>query len=206
MSPDADHARDFVDAARAFVDQVRRLPGDVWDRPALGTWSTRTLVGHGGRSISTVIEYAAHEADDVDLPEALDYYRRASERSTPQTRAAIDTRAVVAGAALGLDPAAHLDELLADVEPVLDRAGDWLIATPLGGMPFAEYLRTRTFELVVHGLDLAAATGVPYATPESALRRSVELAAGIAAAHGDGVDLLRSLTGRAPGLPGGRGL
>ena len=36
----------FAEAARTFVDLVRRLPHDRWDGPGLGEWDLRSLVGH----------------------------------------------------------------------------------------------------------------------------------------------------------------
>ena len=48
---------------------------------------------------------------------------------------------------------------------------DLVVHTIAGGMRVAAYLPTRTFELCVHGLDIAAATGVPVDLPHEPSRR-----------------------------------
>jgi hypothetical protein len=63
-------------------------------------------------------------------------------------------------------------------------------------MRLRDYLPTRVFELVVHGTDIALATGLDWAPPADAVAASVALAGEIAVASGDGVPLLRALTGR----------
>ncbi len=63
-------------------------------------------------------------------------------------------------------------------------------------MPLSAYLPTRTFELVVHTLDLAAAIHAPGEPPTEPLAASLELAAGLALHSGRGVEVLLALTGR----------
>jgi hypothetical protein len=63
-------------------------------------------------------------------------------------------------------------------------------------MRVRDWLPTRTFELVVHGLDVSAATGLPFDPPEPVLAEAVTLAARVAVAVGDGPAVLRALTGR----------
>ena len=75
--------------------------------------------------------------------------------------------------------------------------------TIVGGMRVAAYLPTRTFELCVHGLDIAAATGIPVDLPARGGRGGRgALAAVSAAQRGLGPDLLLAMTGRR-GLPPG---
>jgi len=110
---------------------------------------------------------------------------------------------VAAGAALGYDPAAAFRARLADATAALERAADDdLLTTLAGGMRLAAYLPTRTFELAVHGADIAAATGIPVVFPPSVLKESVALAAHAAVELGKGPTVLAALTGRA-GLPAG---
>jgi hypothetical protein len=66
----------------------------------------------------------------------------------------------------------------------------------VGGMRLDAWLPTRTFELAIHSLDIAAATGVPAGLPAAVLADATALAARIAVATGDGPTLLRALTGR----------
>jgi hypothetical protein len=59
------------------------------------------------------------------------------------------------------------------------------------------YLPTRTFELVVHGADVAAALGLDPDVPPAALREAAGLATQVVLDSGRGQDLLLTLTGRA---------
>jgi hypothetical protein len=59
------------------------------------------------------------------------------------------------------------------------------------------YLPTRTFELAVHGLDIARVVDISFALPPDVLREATALAARIAVAEGHGETVLMALTGRA---------
>ena len=72
----------------------------------------------------------------------------------------------------------------------------YLLTTIAGGMRLDEYLRTRTFELVVHGLDIEGASGVAPAFAQDPLVDATGLAAEVAALTGRAPDLLRAVTGR----------
>ena len=76
-------------------------------------------------------------------------------------------------------------------------AGDPLIEVIGGlGIRLHTYLPTRTFELAVHALDIARATGLSFSLPEDVLAEATLLAAQIGVATGRGETLLMSLTGR----------
>ena len=77
-----------------------------------------------------------------------------------------------------------------------------VVATPAGGMRVRDWLPTRTFELVVHGLDLAAAAGIEIVLAPEVVAEATVQAAGVAAASGDGAVVLRALTGRGDLPPG----
>jgi hypothetical protein len=77
-----------------------------------------------------------------------------------------------------------------------------VVATPIGGMRVRDWLPTRTFELAVHGLDLAAASGLDFPLSPAVLAEAAAMATATAAATGDGAVVLRALTGRT-GLPPG---
>ena len=191
----------FVAAAGAYVDLVRRIDPATLDRPGLGEWDLRALVGHTSRSLITVIEYTARPADKIVAPTAADYYRIIAEAFTDA--AAVAERGRQAGAALGDDPVATVSDLATRARAALDgRAPDYVLTTLIGGMPLAEYLRTRNFELVVHGLDIARATGLPFNAPPEALADAVALAAQTAVALDRGEALLLALTGRDALPPG----
>src|SRR3954447_17443276 len=89
-----DSRRAFADAAQWFV-RTTALVGDRWNRPGLGEWDVRALVGHTSRSLLTVETYLARPAAAAELASAVDYFRA--------TRAAAADAAV---AARGRDAAA----------------------------------------------------------------------------------------------------
>ena len=79
---------------------------------------------------------------------------------------------------------------------------DALVASPAGTMVLVDYLPTRTFELAVHGLDLARVLGVePPSSLMPGVAASLELAGAIGARLPTAPELLLLLTGRS-GLPG----
>jgi hypothetical protein len=63
--------RAFTDAAGWFV-RTATLVGDRWDRPGLGEWDVRALVGHTSRSLITVELYLGRPADAVDIASAAE--------------------------------------------------------------------------------------------------------------------------------------
>ena len=104
---------------------------------------------------------------------------------------AIVERGRQAGRDLGVDPAATID---ATVERVLGDVGRGRRPAHqvIGGLGIRlhTYLPTRTFELAVHGLDIARATGLSFTLPEEVLDEATVLAARIGVATGDGETLL----------------
>lgn len=189
----------FEEAARAFVAITRRVPSGGWDGPGLGEWDLRALVGHTSRALVTVETYLARPAATVAVESPAGYFRRASAADS----AAVAERGRQAGASLGPDPATSVQALVDRVLPLVAAAGDPVVETIAGGMRLSDYLPTRTFELVVHGLDICAALGVdPYDHSPELLGHVLDVAGRVAVARGDGPALLRALTGRAP-LPDG---
>ena len=75
-----------------------------------------------------------------------------------------------AGLELGADPAAAVETLVQRALNDLDGTDDRLIAVISGlGIRLHTYLVTRTFELAVHGIDIARAVGIPFALPGEVL-------------------------------------
>jgi uncharacterized protein (TIGR03083 family) len=193
-----DSRRAFADAAQWFVRTAARV-GDRWDRPGLGEWDVRDLVGHTSRSLLTVETYLARPATAVEVDSAVDYYRATSAVAAGPGVAA---RGREAGVALGADPAAAVAEIAARVLPLVEaRDGTELLTTIAGGMRLVDYLPTRTFELVVHTSDLATALDVPLDVPPSAAGHALQLVADLAVATGRAGPLLLAATGRP--VPGG---
>jgi uncharacterized protein (TIGR03083 family) len=191
----------FLGAAAAVADLIDTIPSTAWDGPGLGAWDLRALVGHTSRALVTVVTYLGRPAaaEEVATPEAYYVVIRAGGADP----AAVAERGRAAGAALGADPAAGLRALVADATAALDRAGDDdLMTTAAGGMRLLAYLPTRTFELAVHGADIAAATGLPVAIPPAVLAEAAALAARTAVEVGQGPVVLAALTGRTVLPPG----
>ena len=197
-----DFRRTYRAAAVSFADLVSRVPAERWDDPGLGDWSLRELVGHTVSSaLRQVPPVLATSGGTVTLPAPEDYW--AFARSAPPELYAAATAASSAdaretGAWLGADAATRVSELAGQATAALAAArDDDVVTTPAGGMRVRDWLPTRTFELVVHGTDVAAAARLPFAVPPEVVAETVVLAARIAAAVGDGELVLRALTGRA---------
>lgn len=186
----------FAQAAHWFADLVAQVPSDAWSRPGLGVWDVRALTGHASRSLITVDTYLDRPASAVAIPSPWDYYAQVVAVFTDA--AAVAERGRQAGQALGDDPTAAFTALLTKVLARIP-ADDPVIETIVGGMRLSDYLPTRTFELVVHGFDLAAAvqlTADP--PPDEIMAEVVSLAGRLAVRLSHGPEVLLALTGRTP--------
>lgn len=191
---------DYLDAARAVVDQIERLPAEGWDAPALGPWSRRMLVGHLTSMFTSVVDACSHPSAELDLDRTAGYYAFRRGLDPEVYAAALAAVAEVHAAdadALGDDPLDTVRRRLAEALSALGGVpDDALVTTPVGGMLLRDWLPTRTFELAVHGLDLQAATAVPIDLPGEVLAAATTLAATTAVEVGDGRTVLLALTGR----------
>jgi uncharacterized protein (TIGR03083 family) len=193
----------FASAAQSFAALVRQIPHEGWDGPGLGDWTVRDLVGHTSRSLVTVSTYLKTTAQREDVVSAADYYAKIADVSAGMGGDAIVERGRQAGRDLGEDPVAAIDALVPRVLAEIDAVDDPLIEVIGGlGIRLSSYLPTRTFELAVHGMDIAHAVGLYYAPPADVLADAAALAARIGVALGQGPTMLLALTGRA-GLPEG---
>ncbi|CAI3800522.1 maleylpyruvate isomerase N-terminal domain-containing protein [Pseudarthrobacter sp. MM222] len=191
----------YLGAAQAFLVLVGQVPEDAWSKPALGDWDVRGLTGHASRALTTVETYLAAPASGPRRDGPVSYFLTVRGGTSPE---AIAQRGRETGDALGSDPAGAVKELVQRITAVVrSTPDDALLATPAGTMTLVDYLPTRTFELAVHGLDLARALGLPTPAPLGpAISASLELAGAIGARLPTAGDLLLLLTGRT-GLPGG---
>ena len=202
---DLDETRATYDlAAGAFLDLAAQVPVERYAGPGLGNWDLRALIGHTGRSFVTVATYLATRADAVETEDAADYFAVVNRLAHGTTRDAIHQRGIEAGVALGEDPLASLRRAYAEAELALEMldGADVIVTTAGGGMRVSDYLPTRTFELTVHSLDIARATGLDFTPPTEALADTLALASASALRQGLGTDVLLALTGRQP-LPEG---
>ena len=193
----ADWTATYLEAAGSFADLVASLPTPL-SGPGLGEWDLRALVGHTARSLVTVSEYLRKPAPSVDVETAVDYV--AGLAAAVSSDPGVARRGVEAGERLGDDPAGAVRLLLDAVTDDLAGADpDQVVTTYAGGMRLRDYLPTRSFELVVHGLDIAAAVPVRWTPPPAALAEAVAVATEVAVRRGEGTILLRLITGREPG-------
>jgi uncharacterized protein (TIGR03083 family) len=199
VSPESsDAVTTFASAARTFAALVHDIPVDRWAGPGLDEWDLRALVGHASRSLITVSTYLAQPAEREDIATPQEYYARVNPAALGISPAGIVERGRQAGRDLGDDPAATVDELLSRVLDELSDTGNPLIEVIGGaGIRLHTYLPTRTFELAVHGLDIARAVDISFVLPADVLEEATALAARIAVATGHGETVLLALTGRA---------
>jgi uncharacterized protein (TIGR03083 family) len=191
-------ATDFETAAHCFLDLVAEVKVSQWSEPALGVWDVRSLVGHTSRAITMVEQYLlADPAPAITAPDAESYYVTVFTEYTDND--AIAARGVDAGKALNEESGAQFEAVLNRALALIEQNGpDRIVAIGPIGIPLGEYLRTRVFELVVHGMDIARATGQPHGIPADIVANVAALGARVAVRKGDGEDLLFALTGRRP--------
>jgi hypothetical protein len=190
----------YAEAAGWFVDLVSRVEGD-WHAPALGSWNRRDLVGHTSRALLTVESYLRDGPVQVEAASAVDYFVRSRAALADPEEVAARGRA--AGQALGGDPATAVAEIATRVLALVAATGvDAYVETPVSTMRLDDYLPTRTFELVVHGCDLAAACGLGADVPIGAAAQAGAVLVALAAAGGSAADVLLAATGRRS-LPAG---
>lgn len=187
----------FASAARSFAGLVHDIPADRWAGPGLGEWDLRSLVGHASRSLTTVSTYLAQSAEREDITSPQEYYARVTPAALGISPEGVLERGRQAGRDLGDDPPAAVDELVSRVLDELSDAGNPLIQVIGGaGIRLHTYLPTRTFELAVHGLDIARAVDISLSLPADVLEEATGLAARIAVAEGHSQIVLLALTGR----------
>lgn len=183
-------------AASAWSAQiVTAVPETAWEIPGLGDWNIRELVGHTSRALLTVEQYLATDALQESVWSAEDYYEQVAALPGASGDAVLQ-RGIAAGWAMGESPKAEFAVIAERVPALLASETDRLISTIAGGMMLSHYLPTRTFELVVHGLDIARAAGLDVEPPRLCLARVLELSMNLLLRTGSGVPVLMALTGR----------
>lgn len=190
-----------ADAFRYASHWWRSIVGAVedhqWNQPGVGEWSVRELVAHGDRAYKTVIEYLGSDTKDpTEIYTAAAYFRTVLAEETPHVHIAARAKREAAERAdwvMATDEfAQHAEQLIADTP------GDATVHLFVGEMQLDQYLATRVIELVIHGLDLSTAIGLPVTPPPAA----IEVALRVLIDLGNASDLtavLRLLTGRSVG-------
>jgi uncharacterized protein (TIGR03083 family) len=193
----------FRCAVAGFLSIVEAVPPGRFSETGLGSWSVRDLIGHTSRAMATIEEYCGRSGDGPPVSGPAQYFARVGQAppgsdARRQRDAMITERGREAGASLGEDPVAAVSALAERVVAfVAASADDTPVASAAGQMTLAGYLPTRTFELVVHSLDLTVALGL--VVPEvmkPAIAASMMLAAQIAADMPSAPEVLLALCGR----------
>lgn len=188
----------FETASRGFREIVAQIGTDQLSQHGLGEWDVRALLGHASRAFVTIESYLMDDASgDVAVEDAAAYYRLAA--ASAGLAADVAERGRAAGEALGDDPCAAVVEIVDRVTSLVGSTpDDARVRTPAGEMRLSDYLGTRAFEVTVHGIDLALATGQPIpAALSDAAAPAIDLCGRIADPPAR-VALLMTLTGRQP--------
>jgi hypothetical protein len=169
----------FQAASRFFVDAVASVPVERYEAGWSDEWRVLDLIGHGNRANVLPVEYYERPVpiagSDYVLPENI------AERGRQAVRE------------LGHDPVAAVraasDRALAVVASAPD---DATVGTPFGQQMLATYLRSRTAELVLHGLDLETSIS----PPSEALAECGAFLVERALQRGRGLEVVLALSGR----------
>lgn len=181
-----------------FLSVVQGVSAERWRAPGLGAWSVQDLVGHTSRALLTVEAYLDPTLTTTEpaVLDAVGYFQAAAAALSDPN--AVAQRGRDAGQALGSHPAAAVGSTAERVLALVDGSpDDALVRTPVGTMTLLGYLPSRTFEFVVHSLDLVAATALDVPPQlHDPMPACLQLAAQLAADQGHATDVLRALTGR----------
>jgi hypothetical protein len=187
---------DIVDRLPDLIDQVKDF-----SEPGLGSWDLAGLSGHLLRAVRTPVRYLA-DPEPMDGPGngAAQYLAAYLERrqEDPSLDDVVAQRGT--GEIEGIDPdqfprlfrtaAASARAALQGIQ------GDRKVGTPHGTYRIQDYLRTRTFEAVVHSLDVAHAAGIEWRPPQAAVNDALLLLVDLAHITDQAERLLLALTGR----------
>lgn len=182
---DTDSTDAYLAASDFFVRLVAATPRNRHGEPGLGSWSVLELIAHANRAHTTVVDYVEHPVDPRDV--SADYF----------TEAAIRRRARRSLELLGHDPAGGVAVAAARAQRLIAASEHSTpVGSPIGAMTLAEYLPSRTAELVIHTLDLSRAVGDGSPPPAPAVHECLAYFLDLAQLRGHGTELLLALTGR----------
>lgn len=192
----------FRHVSRGALALIEQVPPDAAERPGLGNWNLAELTAHTIRAWTTLTQYLESPEPAGQAPMSAAEYL-ATGMTTPGIHEGVEQRAREDAAELGGSSAAAAREAAAAALEALEEAPDnRLVMSRLGPLTLREFVRTRTLELVVHGLDLARALGVePPKEVRDAAVPAITLLAQAAAERGMATELLEAAAGRRE-LPG----
>ena len=185
----------YLEAGDYFVSVVDSIEIDAFDAPALGEWCVRDLVGHTYRSFTTVLSYSAVPSNKVDFERPVDYFLRLL--SSDVNHGHIAERGRAAGLEIIEDPKMMVRGFAMYVKNKLEElSDDHIMGNLTRGMRLIDYLPTRTFELIIHTMDLTKALGVESSPPRRGMETTLQMIGQLALNRGYAQDLILSSTGR----------
>ncbi|WP_369202250.1 sterol carrier family protein [Streptomyces sp. PU-14G] len=184
--------RALINQVEALTDAAHRLTPAQHALPSgLPGWDVHHLLVHLAQQIDAVPRLLGRPEADVSA--------QAPSAPAPQvslSRWALSTAgcaerwdaAAREEAALVEDGPARVDQAVADLEPVIESAvrEDLLVPAAAGPMRMLDFTVSRLVELVVHGDDLARATGVRVSLDRQATAATVRVLADALAAKAPG--------------------
>lgn len=178
----------LVAQVEAVADAAHQLTPEQLARPSgLPGWDVHHLLAHIALQIDAVPRALGAPESPAKTPSVSP---TAWALSTSADAARLDARTREEAARVP-DAAARVDEAVADLEPVIEAAvrEDLLIPHHSGAMRMLDFTVTRLAELVVHGDDLARATGTTVHLDRQALAATVRLLADALAAKAPGASV-----------------
>lgn len=191
MSPPRE---DYLAAIDHFLGRVAAAEASDLNAPGLGSWTRRELVAHTARALVTVDAYLVEDPTlQVEVTGPAAYFAALAHGD----QEAIAARGRQAAVEAGTDLGGHVRGLAETARARVSGAtAEARVRTPAGVMLLDDYLPTRTFELVVHSLDLD-----PDVPPSAELQYLVlTLLRDLALLRGLGPQAIESLTGRRDGF------
>ena len=151
--------RALLDQGHLIEQQLASRPDEVFAQPTrLGDWTVDVLVAHLALTLGSLAEW-------IGAPEPAGTQRSLSSYYEAARKSAGFVDSISRAAAAGKGPQAlraAYREALEGVSAALAGVHEGqLVTTRSGAMAATDLVVTRCIEVVVHGLDLQAATGVP---------------------------------------------
>ena len=197
----------FPEVARVAADLIRHpeVAARWGDESACAGMTVGGLANHLAAQLANVVLLLAEPAHDADPIPALEHYRRAAwvhagldDEVNVDVRTSADGYAASGPADLEERVAADLAGLPDALAPVLEgrrRPDSVLIPWQGWSLTAADFVLTRTMEVIVHSDDLAASVGVETPVfPDVAADAVLALLASVAAERHGQAAVLRALS------------
>lgn len=180
-----------------LAEVIDSLPDEAFELPTrLGDWRLAQLVSHLAGNVENLLRALDLPPPPVATLDAYSYYDDSADDAAEIAAEARSKTAGVTPAELRARLRAAVPAATAALSETTDPHRVVRVAS--GALLLSDFLVSRAVEGVVHGLDLAAATGTPPAAEPTAMTAAVRLLAGILVRRTPG----RSVELRVPGPNG----